>query len=453
MTRTAPPARTSALFTDLYELTMAQAYRAGGITGEAVFSLFVRTLPETRNYLLAAGLEPLLEKLEAWRFEPEDLAYLESLDRFERPFLDFLAGLRFSGHVRAVPEGMPVFAGEPILEITAPVIEGQLVETLVMNEIELGTVLASKAARVVCAAEGRMVVDFGGRRAHGEDAAVTGARAFHIAGVAATSNVLAGQLYGLPLAGTMAHSFIETYDREADAFRDFAALYPGTILLVDTYDTLDGVRTVIRLRKELREAFSISGIRLDSGDLVALSKEARALLDAADMGNVRIFASGGLDETKIAAILGAGAPIDAFGVGTNMGVSEDAPALDLAYKLTAYGGEGRLKLSTGKRTLPGAKQVFRTETEGGAAGDVIARVDETLPGRPLLETVMAGGRRTRPAPALGALQEGSAAALAKLPDAVKALEPAKDSYAVGVSAALTAYEAEIRTRIEARAKS
>ncbi|MGH6953193.1 MAG: nicotinate phosphoribosyltransferase, partial [Alphaproteobacteria bacterium] len=292
-----------ALFTDLYELTMLQAYVEEGMEEEAVFSLFARRLPERRNYLLAAGLDQVLAYLETVAFTADDLAYLSSLGTFSDRFLRWLEGFGFTGDVYAVAEGTPVFANEPLVEIVAPIAEAQLVETFVMNQVHLETVLASKAARVVRAAEGRAVVDFGPRRMHGIDAALKAARAFHIAGVAATSNVLAGRIYGVPVAGTMAHSFVQAKDREADAFKAFATHFPTTTLLVDTYDTLEGVGKVIALAKELGQSFKVRAVRLDSGDLAELATKARAMLDAAGLGRVEIFASGGLDEYAIARLV------------------------------------------------------------------------------------------------------------------------------------------------------
>jgi nicotinate phosphoribosyltransferase len=325
------------------------------------FSLFVRRLPERRNYLLACGLDDVLRYFESLRFTREGLDYLASLGQFTERFLRWLEGFRFTGDVDAVAEGTPVFENEPILEVSAPIAQAQLAETFVMNQVHLQTVLASKAARVVTAAEGRSVVDFGPRRMHGIDAAIKAARAFHIAGVAATSNTLAGQIYGVPVAGTMAHSFVQAAKNEMEAFRAFTALYPETTLLVDTYDTLQGVRHVIALARELGDAFKVRAVRLDSDDLVDLAAKARAMLDEAGLHHVEIFASGSLDEDAIAEIVTKEAPITGFGVGTSMGVSEDAPGLDIAYKLCAYGGRGRLKLSTGKPVFPGRKQVFRVE--------------------------------------------------------------------------------------------
>jgi nicotinate phosphoribosyltransferase len=435
-----------ALFTDLYELTMLQAYVGEGMHDEAVFSLFVRRLPERRNFLIAAGLESVLDALEKLRFEADDITYLRSLGQFDDGFLAWLADFRFTGEVRAVAEGTPVFADEPILEVRAPLPEAQLVETLIMNQVHLQTVLATKAWRVVRSAEGRPVVDFGPRRMHGLDAALKAARAFHIAGVTATSNVLAGKLYGVPVTGTMAHSYIQAHDDERAAFKLFAERYPGTILLIDTYDTIDGVEKVINLVRERK--LDVRGVRLDSGDLGWLAKEVRARLDAGGLPHVEVFASGGLDEDAIADLLGDGAPIDGFGVGTSMGVSRDAPDLDIAYKLAWYGGRGRLKLATGKPILPGAKQVFRRFEGETAGGDVIARAEEELDGEPLLATVMSDGRRVDDGGDLEAVRAHCAEATARLPATVRALAPAEPAFAVDVSAALARYRDEVTQAVK-----
>jgi nicotinate phosphoribosyltransferase len=434
---TSPPHFSPVLFTDLYELTMLQAYFEEGMSERAVFSLFVRHLPPRRNYLMACGLDDVLAFLETLRFDRPALAYLESLGRFSDRFLHYLEGLRFTGDVVAVPEGTPVFANEPLVEVEAPIAEAQLVETFVMNQIHLQTVLASKAARVVEAAQGRQVVDFGVRRMHGIDAGLKAARAFHIAGVDATSNVAAGQAYGLRVAGTLAHSYIQAHDDEYEAFRAFARLYPDTVLLVDTYDTLDGVRKLIDLARELGAGFRVSAVRLDSGDLGDLAVKARRLLDESRLQRVEIFASGGLDEDEIARLVAAGAPINGFGVGTDMGVSRDAPGLDIAYKLVEYAGRSRLKLSTGKVLLPGRKQVFRVEHGGLAEHDVLGRRDEDPYGRPLLKRVMAGGRRC--AEGCVTLDQARAHAkweLGRLPERTRGLEPADPAYVVEVSPAL-----------------
>jgi nicotinate phosphoribosyltransferase len=440
--------RNIALLTDHYQLTMLQAYWREELFQDAIFSLFVRRLPKSRNFLLACGLDDALSYLETLRFEPEALEYLRGRPEFENGFVDWLAGLRFTGEVRAMPEGTPVFANEPILELRAPLPEAQLVETVVMNQVHLQTLLASKAERVVLAAQGRPVVDFGLRRMHGLDAGLKAARAFHIAGVASTSNVLAGQVYGIPVTGTMAHSYVQAHRSELTAFREFARQYPDAVLLVDTYDTLAGVRKVVQLANDLGEDFRVRAVRLDSGDLVALSLETRKLLDQSGLDHVRIFASGGLDEYEIERLLRDGAPIDGFGVGTGMGVSSDAPALDIAYKLAEYAGLGRLKLSAGKPILPGAKQVFRTEDNGIAVGDTIARADERLPGRALLQPVMRNGQRLPASEfTLEDVRAHAAAEVESLPDRLRKTTPAEPLYPVQVSTALRELQRELTQRV------
>ena len=357
-----------ALLTDLYELTMAQAYWRDGMNEPAVFSLFVRTLPRVRNYLLACGVADALVLLESFRFSQESLEYLEGTGRFARDFLDWLSGLRFTGNVHAVPDGTPVFGNEPIMEVEAPLIEAQIVETILMNQVQVQTLLASKAARVVRAAGGRRVVDFGLRRAQGADAGLKGARAFWVAGVDATSNVLAGKVYGLPISGTMAHSYVQSFDHELDAFRAFARVYPETILLVDTYDTLEGVRHVVELARELGDDFKVRAIRLDSGDLAELAFRSREILDAAGLERVEIFASGGLDEYRVAEIVARGAPITGFGVGTSMAVSSDVPAMDVAYKLTEYAGRGRLSSRRASNCCRAASRCSASRRAGARCG-------------------------------------------------------------------------------------
>jgi len=445
----AGPARSDALFTDLYELTMMQSYYAQDMHDRAAFSLFVRELPEQRNYLLAAGLEDALAYLENLRFDEADIAYLRDLGKFTPAFLDWLKDFRFTGDVYAVPEGTPVFENEPLLEIEAPVAQAQLVETAVMNIVHVQTLLASKAARVVEAAQGRAVVDFGARRIHGRDAAMKAARAYHIAGVNATSNVEAGRAYGVEVSGTMAHSYIEAFANEAEAFAAFTRSYPETVLLVDTYDTIQGVQNVIDLAGKLGEDFKVRAIRLDSGDLLDLSRKARAMLDEAGLQDVGVFASGGLDEYKIAELLAAGAPIEGFGVGTAMGVSEDAPSLEIAYKLTAYAGEGRLKLSPGKASFPGLKQVFRHESpDGHALRDTLGLRREELEGRPLSECVMREGKRIKPAPSLDVVRTYAAEQIAALPPEIRVLEPAEPPYPVKISTALEDYTEEVRAYLK-----
>ena len=319
--------RVSALFTDLYQLTMAQAYWQSGVTAQATFSLYFRTYPPDRAYFVLAGVTDVLEYLEGLTVSDQDIDYLRSLGLFDREFVKFLLGLRFTGTVRAMSEGSIFFAGEPVLEVTAPVIEAQIVETYLINQINLQSILATKSARVVTAARGRTVVDFAARRTHGVDAATKQARVSYMVGFVGTSNVLAGGLYGIPVFGTMAHSFVQSFHHEGDAFRAYAKSFPDkTTLLVDTYDTLEGVRKAISVARDLgRRGHALVSLRLDSGDLAELSAGARRLLDGAGLKDVQVFASGGLDEFEVEGLLEAGAPIDGFGVGTRVGVSADAP--------------------------------------------------------------------------------------------------------------------------------
>ncbi len=421
----------AALLTDLYQLKMAQAYFEEGLDGRAAFELFVRRLPPTRSFLLACGLDDALGFLERLSFDRGALDHLAGLGSFSADFLGWLARVRFTGDVYAVPEGTPVFAGEPLLQVVAPLAEAQLVETFVINQIHLQTVLASKAARIVEAAAGRPIVDFSLRRSHGVDAGLKSARAFHVAGVAATSNVLAGRTYGLPVAGTMGHSYVQAHEDEDAAFRAFLRLYPDGVVLVDTYDTLAGVRRLVALARELGERFRVTAIRLDSGDLEALSRAARRELDDAGLRAVEILASGGLDERSIAALAQSGAPIDGFGVGTHLGVSADAPALDMVYKLVEYAGRSRPKLSADKKVLGGRKQVYRR-----AAGDLVARAGEEHEGRALLVPVMRGGRRTVEE-SLETIRARARREIAALPARCRSLEPMDPPYPVEVSAALS----------------
>jgi nicotinate phosphoribosyltransferase len=382
-----------ALLTDLYELNMAASFIRRGMHHEATFSLFVRDLPRQRGFLVAAGLEPSLEFLETFRFEEDDLRYLGDELGFGDDVLDAFRELRFEGDVWAVPEGRVVYANEPLLELTAPIAVAQLVEPYLLNQMTFQTTIASKAARCTIAAGGKDLVDFSLRRTQGLDAAINVARVTSIVGFAATSNVEAARRFDLPVAGTMAHSYIEAFPSEADAFRAFAQDLPRrTTFLIDTYDTLNGAETAIAVIRELGLQGNL-GVRIDSGDLDELSRQVRQVLDEAGMQAVRIFASGGLDEHDIERLVRAGAPIDAFGIGTRMGVSADAPYLDSAYKLVEYDGRPMLKLSAMKATSPGRKQVFR-----GPDGDTIGLRNEPVPdgNEPLLVPVMHDGRRTGP---------------------------------------------------------
>jgi nicotinate phosphoribosyltransferase len=383
---------------------------------------------------MAAGLVDVLDFLEGLRFVDEDLRYLRGLGLFSDEFLEWLSGVRFTGDVWAVPEGTVVFPNEPIVQVVAPIVEAQLVETFVLNQIHFQTVLASKAARVVDAARGRVVVDFGGRRAHGTDAALKVARTSYLAGATGTSNVLAAREYAIPAFGTMAHSFIQVFDNEIDAFAAFARLYPGTTLLVDTYDTLRGIDRVIELANRLGERFTVRAVRLDSGDLGELSKAARARLDAAGLNRVGIFASSGVDEYRVAALLNDGCPIDGFGVGTRLCVAEDAPALDMAYKLVEYAGVGRTKFSSGKTIYPGRKQVFRRLDHGVFAGDTLGQPNEKLTGEPLLVPIMEDGRRLSQYDAgLRAARDRARQQIDALPPQLRSLDDTGSSYPVVVS--------------------
>ncbi|MGW7406553.1 nicotinate phosphoribosyltransferase [Streptomyces sp. NPDC054833] len=404
-----------AMTTDLYEVTMVMSYLRENMTGPATFGLFVRDLPPERGFLVAAGLESALEYLSGFRVGPEDIdAFASALHRPSRDVAPLL-GLEFTGRVRAVPEGRIVLAGEPLLEVTASLPQAQLVETYVLNQLSHQTAIASKAARCVLAAAGHPVVDFSLRRTHGPQAGFQAARLGALVGFTGTSNVAAATAEGIPAVGTMAHSFVEAFATEEEAFRAFARAHPGPVtLLVDTYDTDAGVHIAARVLRDL-DSGPGSAIRLDSGDLGALAVRARAILDDASLPDVRIVASGGLDEYAVDELVRSGAPIDIYAVGTRVGVSADAPYLDSAYKMVEYDGRPVMKLSAAKVTAPGQKQVFRCP----GYADVIGLADEQPPedGRPLLETVMQNGRRIGERPTLAECHERFADDLAELPPA------------------------------------
>jgi len=416
-----------ALFCDLYELTMAAAYDACGLDGTASFELFVRSLPPERNFLVVAGMAEVVDALADWTFDDVALAFLRTVPGLTDEFLGRLHGLRFTGEVRAVPEGEVVFAEEPLLEVTAPLIEAQLLETLLLNLVGAATMQASKAARVALACGGRPFADFSARRDHGVAAAMSAARAAATAGAGSTSLVEAGRRYGLALSGTMAHAYVMAFDDERDAFRSFARMFPDTtVLLVDTWDTIEGARNAAEVANELAvEGIHVRGVRLDSGDLEVLSHKVRCILDDAGLGDVQILASGDLDEYRIAELVAVGAPIDAFGVGTRMGTSADAPSLGVVYKLVDDERGPKLKLAEGKATLPGRKQIFRSEEF-----DVLGLVDEDLEGRLLLAPLVA-----EPVDVIAARCR---AAVAGLPERVRGLAPASPRYEVRVSPALAA---------------
>jgi nicotinate phosphoribosyltransferase len=379
----------SPLLTDLYQLTMLQAYYEQEMTDTAVFELFVRKLPLQRDFLVAAGLAQALELLETMRFGAEELDWIERSKLFKPDFAARLARWRFTGDVHAMPEGTLFFPDEPVLRVTAPMPEAQLIETRILNLIHFETVVASKAARARLAAPGKRLIDFGLRRAHGAEAGLLAARASWIAGFDGTATALAAPLYGIPVFGTMAHSFVQAHESEAAAFAHFAKAFPeNAVLLVDTYDTVEGVRRAAATPGRLK------GVRLDSGDLDDLSRKARRILDEAGHRDAIIFASGNLDEERVAALVAAGAPIDSFGIGTSLTTSADAPYLDAVYKLEEYGGKPRRKRSTAKATWPGRKQVWRSYGEGGRfARDVITVEGDAQPGEPLVLPAMRGGRR------------------------------------------------------------
>jgi nicotinate phosphoribosyltransferase len=437
--------RDAALFTDLYELTMAAAFFRHGIRGSATFSLFVRRLPETRAFLVAAGLEDALDFLHALHFSPAAVAHLRTLGLFDNAFLEWLVGFRFTGEVRAVPEGTVVFADEPIVEVTGPILEAQMVESALINFCHLQTLLTSKAARVVLAARGRSVAEFGLRRTAGVDAAIKAARSAYIAGCDLTSNVLAGMEYAIPVTGTMAHSFVTAFASEVESFRVFAETFPGgAVLLLDSYDTVAAAHKAVEVAELLaRKGRRLAGVRLDSGDIVELSGQVRAILDEAGLTGVPILVSGGLDEHAVEAYLAAGAPIDAFGIGTRMNVSADAPYLDMVYKLVRFEGRDILKLSEGKETWVGEKQVVRTRREDGRfARDTLALADEPVPAgaEPLLQPVMARGELLRPHPTLEEVRRLCAAQLGSLPEELRRLR-GHGSYVMDYSDALRARQA------------
>lgn len=438
-----------ALFTDLYQLTMLQAYWTTGMKKTATFSLFFRELPPHRRYMLACGQQNAAALLSKLTFTQSSLDKLAAIDGFRDDFLTWLSEFRFTGDIYTVPEGTPVFVQEPLLEVTAPITEAQLLESVLMNLVHLETVLATKASRMVMAAQGRPVVDFGMRRMQGTDAAIQAVRAYKIAGLAASSNVLAAPLYELPPNGTMAHSFIQASGDEAEAFKAFARLYPGTTLLVDTYDSMKAVDKIIALHQELGEDFNFGAIRLDSGDLGQQAKQARAKLDAAGLHQVRIIASGGLNEYKLADLVASNAPIDGFGVGTELGTSGDSPTLDLVYKLTEYDGEPRLKNAPGKLLYPGEKQVYRYyDRHDNMVGDEVTLRDEQRDATPLLQPTVLGGTVVDDAIAsLDDTAHYAAQQLAALPYSVRCLEDGEPDYAVRLSEKLQALRQQALTRI------
>lgn len=415
----------SVLLTDLYQLTMLQAYFDQGMNDTAVFEFFVRKMPAGRNFLVACGLEMVLDFLEDLHFSEDELDWLAACGRFSSPFVESLAGLRFTGDVQAMAEGTVFFVDEPILRVVAPLREAQLVESRIINLLQFQSLVASKAARVRLAARGKLLVDFGLRRAHGAEAALLSARASFIAGFDGSSNLLAGMRWDIPVFGTMAHSYVQAHDSELAAFEHFARSHPAaTTLLIDTYDTEAAARELIPLaHRLLADGITIQAVRIDSGDLGEHARRVRAILDEGNAKGIRIFASGNLDEHAVEALLYAAAPIDGFGVGTRMNTSADQPYLDCAYKLQEYAGVARRKRSEGKATWPGRKQVFRRDDVAGQmAGDTLTLEGDEQPGRPLLATVMRAGRRIEASPALAAVRAYAQAQLNALPPALRSID-------------------------------
>jgi nicotinate phosphoribosyltransferase len=438
------PAAPGLLLTDLYQLAMLEAYRSGGMAEEAVFDFYVRDLPPGWGFLVAAGLPLVLETLREARFSDEELAWMADSGLFSAGFVADLARFRFTGSVHAMPEGTLFFPNEPVLRVTAPLPEGQLLETRIINLLQYQIMVASKAVRCVQAAAGRQLVGFGLRRAHGAEAGLLAARSAYLAGFAGSSNVLAAPRFGVPVFGTMAHSFIEAHERESEAFERFARARPeGLVLLIDTYDTEAAARKLLDLAPRLAaDGIRIQAVRIDSGDLAEHAARVRRIFDDGGLRKINIFASGALDEHRIAALLAAGAPIDGFGVGTRLDTCADAPALDCAYKLVEYAGTPRRKRSEHKLTWPGPKQVHRRrDPVGRFRGDCIALADEGDDGEPLLVQVMAQGEIIQPQPTLEEARAHLQDQLRQLPTALKALD-AEPSYPVAVSAGVRRLAAE-----------
>ena len=437
------------LLTDLYQLNMIEAFLARGETKTAVFELFVRRLPARRGFLMAAGLEQSLKFLEELRLAEEEIAWLRDTGRFSARTLAYFSDLRFTGDVHAMHEGTIFFANEPILRVTAPLPVAQLVETRLINILHFESLIASKAARMVLAAPGKLLVDFGLRRAHGAEAGLLAARASYIAGFTGTATVLAARLFGIPVFGTMAHSYIQAHDSETVAFERFAEARPeGLVFLIDTYDTETAARKIVALAPRLEAAgIKISGVRLDSGNLVALSNSVRRIFDEGGLAHVTIFASGGLGEDELMALGKANAPIDGFGIGTSLTTSSDVPALDCAYKLQEYSGLPRRKHAPGKDTLPGRKQVWRRyRPDGRMAGDTVSLENDEQDGEALIHLVMREGKRVSLPPTFDEIRKHAACELQSLPVPLRELESGA-TYPVQVGKALADAAAEFDSRL------
>ncbi len=445
------------LLVDLYELTMAECYFHYKKDAWATFDLFVRKLPQTRAYLVAAGLEDSVHYVKNLRFNHEEIAYLKKQNLFSPGFMEYLKQFRFKGDIWAMPEGEIFFADEPVLRVTAPVIEAQIIESFLLNTINLQTMIVSKAARVACAAVGTGLYDFSLRRTQGSDAGIKAARSSYIAGFKGTSNVLAGRLYRIPIVGTMAHSFVMSFKQEIDSFLAYSSTFPGkTILLVDTYDTKKGIENAIKIGEYLKEkGYRLLGVRLDSGDIVAWSKLARRMLDKAGLKFVKIFASGNLDEFRIKEILDRGAKVDNFGVGTHMGTSIDAPCLDVIYKISEVTDENgkflpTMKLSKAKVTYPGRKQVFRIQDKKGKfMKDILGLEKEKIRGKPLLIKVIDKGRLVYKFPSLDKIRDFTKDNLSMLPLPLKEVYP-KYKYPVVISQGLRKLRLRLSSLLQKR---
>ncbi len=426
---------TPATLTDLYQLAMLKSYHDQGMNQTAVFEFYIRNLPDQRNFLMAAGLEQVLEYLESLQFTQQERDWMKHSGIFPADFVDSLKDFRFTGDVDALPEGTIFFSNEPVVRITAPLPQAQLAESRIINILQMQILTASKAARMVLTAPGKTLLDFGLRRAHGSEAGLFVARASYLAGFNGSATVSAKPLYGVPVFGTMAHSYIQAHSEESDAFKNFAHSWPdNTIFLLDTYDTLQAAHKVVALARDLKkEGISIHGVRLDSGDLAQLAKEVRSILDKGGLKNTRIFASGNLDEYALEQLIAQQAPIDGFGIGTRLAVSEDAPTLECVYKMQEYDGRPQRKRSEGKSTWPGKKQVFRTlDAKGKMQEDHLAIEDEPLSGEPLMKPYMCQGKRLNPPVPLEQLHKHAARQLDQLPKSLSSLKPAP-AYPVHIS--------------------
>jgi nicotinate phosphoribosyltransferase len=437
----------SPLLTDLYQLTMMQVYHDKGMQDEAVFEFFFRKLPKERTFLVSCGLQQVLEYLENLNFSDEDIAFLREDGRYTTSFLESLTNFRFTGSIHAMPEGTIFFPDEPVIRVTAPLSQAQLVETRIINILQFQSIIASKAVRMKRLMPDKMLVDYGLRRSHGAEAGIMAARASYIAGFHGTATVLAGKMFGIPLYGTMAHSFIQAHESEDSAFMDFALSHPNnTVILLDTYDTEKAVIKVINLANELKKQdIHIRAVRLDSGNMIDLSKRVRQMLDAAGLQEILIFASGNLDEYSLVDFRNANAPVDGYGIGSKMTTCADVPYFDCAYKLVEYSGVGRRKLSKNKETWPGRKQIFRDCSSGVMRGDTLALEDEKHQGNSLIQQYMANGVRTRQLPSLADTRDYLRQQLETLPEY---LENTDKTYPVEPSATLKAYAEEVSARMK-----